>query len=322
MAHIFVTGAAGFIGAAVARALAERGDRVTAFDLAVSPALADLAEARPNVSVELGEVTEWQSVAALMQAAVPDAVVHCAAVVGVVASVQTPAKTFRVNVEGTINLFEAMRLFGVKRLIHMSSEETYGEFNAPLIDENHPQNPVMAYGISKLAVEHLGRSYAVLHGLEVINLRTCWVYGPGLPRARLPKTMVDAALAGQPLHLPSGADMRVDHTYIDDVVAGILAALDRDAHPFDAYNIGSGEASSVAEIAGIVNELVPGAEISAGPGEFRHGNEDFSAHAVAKGALDVSRAREILGYQPRFDMRRGLAAYIEAERGANSSKAV
>ncbi len=84
MAHIFVTGAAGFIGAAVARALAERGDRVTAFDLAVSPALADLAEARPNVSVELGEVTEWQSVAALMQAGGAEAGVESASGGGVV----------------------------------------------------------------------------------------------------------------------------------------------------------------------------------------------------------------------------------------------
>jgi nucleoside-diphosphate-sugar epimerase len=321
MANILVTGGAGFIGVAVARALLERGDRVTAFDLRVGPELAALAEAQPELSVALGEVTEWQSVAALMQANPPDAVVHCAAIVGVIASVQTPARTFQVNVGGTINLFEAMRLFGVKRLIHMSSEETYGDFQAPLIDEEHPQKPIMAYGISKLAVEHLGRSYDVQYGLEVVNLRTCWAYGPGLSRARVPKTMVDAALSGRPLHLSAGAEMAVDHTYIDDVVAGILAALDQDRHPFDAYNIGSGQATSLAEIAEIVKALVPGADISVAAGEYRHGDTDNSAHAVRKGALDVSRAREVLGFEPRFDMRRGLAAYIEAERPSRNTGA-
>ncbi|HJP22318.1 MAG: NAD(P)-dependent oxidoreductase [Alphaproteobacteria bacterium] len=316
MSKILVTGAAGFIGAEVVRALAARGDSVTAFDLVLSPALAALEAEYSAVTVVLGELTEWPALCDLMRPEAPDGVIHCAAVVGVLASVQTPAKTFRVNVEGSLNLFEAMRLHGVKRLVHMSTEETYGHFQAPLIDENHPQNPIMAYGISKLAVEHLGRSYGVQYGLEVVNTRVCWAYGPTLPRARVPKTLIDAALAGQALHLPSGGDMAVDHTHIDDVVAGILAALDLAEHPFDAYNIGSGQATSVSEIVDIVKELVPGAELSVAAGEYRHGAADASAFAVKKGALDISRAREVLGYTPQYDMRRGLEAYVAALRNA------
>ncbi|HJM51376.1 MAG TPA: NAD(P)-dependent oxidoreductase [Alphaproteobacteria bacterium] len=316
MARILVTGAAGFIGAEVVQALAGRGDEVTAFDLVLSPKLAALEAAHSGVSVVLGELTEWPALCDLMRPQAPDGVIHCAAVVGVLASVQAPAKTFKVNVEGSLNLFEAMRLYGVKRLVHMSTEETYGHFQAPLIDENHPQNPIMAYGISKLAVEHLGRSYGVLYGLEVINTRVCWAYGPTLPRARVPKTIIDAALAGQPLHLPWGGDMAVDHSHIDDVVAGILAALDLAEHPFDAYNIASGEATSVAQIVEIVKQLVPGAELSAAAGEYQHGDTGTSAFAVAKGALDISRAREVLGYAPKFDIRRGLAAYVDALKNA------
>jgi nucleoside-diphosphate-sugar epimerase len=219
----------------------------------------------------------------------------------------------RVNVEGSLNLFEAMRLSGVRRVVHISSEEVYGPFEAPLIDEEHPCRPLMAYGISKLAVEHLGRSYGRLYGLECINVRTCWVYGLGLPRPRVPKTLVDAALGGRPLHLPSGGDFRVDHVYFADTVQGVLLALDKDEHPFDVYNIATGQAPSLAEIIDIVKDLVPGADVSVGPGDYRF---DERVGPVPKGALDVARAREHLGYAPSYDIRKGLAAYVEARRNA------
>jgi nucleoside-diphosphate-sugar epimerase len=314
MAHLLVTGAAGFIGAAVTAALAARGDRVTGIDVAVGPALARLAAAHGSVTAQVCELTEWASLSEVIRRDVPDAVVHCAAVVGVPASVLSPHRTFEVNLGGSLTLFEAARLFGVPRIVHMSSEETYGAFQADRIDETHPQSPVMAYGISKLAVEHLGRTFATLYGLEVINLRTCWVYGPGLPRDRVPKIFVDAAVQGRACHLPWGESMAVDHTYIDDVVAGVLGALDLAVHPHDAYNLGSGRAATLAEIVAIIRELVPGADISAGPGAFEHSLPGASVPAVRKGALNVERAGAAFGYRPRFGIRAGLAAYVEAVR--------
>ena len=314
MSHVLVTGASGFIGSALVAALAERGDRVTGVDVAVGPGLAALAERHAGVAAHVCEITEWASLAEIVRRDPPDAVLHCAAVVGVPASVLAPHRTFDVNLGGSLTLFEVARLFGVRRIVHMSSEETYGDFQADRIDESHPQNPVMAYGISKLAVEHLGRTFATLYGLEVINLRTCWVYGPGLPRPRVPKTFVDAAVEGRAFHLPWGASMAVDHTYIDDVVAGLLGALDHPSHPFDAYNLGSGQAATLAEIVAIVRDLVPGADISVGEGAFEHSLPGASVPASRKGALIVDRARDVFGYTPRFDIRDGLRAYIEATR--------
>ncbi len=286
MARILVTGAGGFLGAEVAAALAARGDQVIGFDIRVGPRLAELAESHAGVEAVLGEITEWPVVTELLLARRPEAVVHCAAIVGVKASVEAPIKTMRVNVEGALNLFEAMRLAGTRRVIHISSEEVYGPFQAPAAAEDHPQNPVMAYGVSKLAVEHLGRAYQARHGLDCINLRTCWVYGAGLPRPRVPMTLVDAALAGRALHIPGGGGMAVDHTYVKDAVAGVLAALDLPKHPFDVYNIGSGQAPTVAEIVDVVKELVPGARLSVGPGDYLHGD---GVPAVKKGALDIPR---------------------------------
>lgn len=309
--RILVTGGAGFIGSAVAAALAARGDEVIAFDIARSARLDAILSGGPHVAFVQGEITEWPQIAALMQARRPDAVVHCAAVVGVTNSLASPIGTFRVNVDGSLNVLEAMRLFGVRRLVNLSSEETYGVFERDRIDESHPNRPLAPYGISKYAVERLACDYVSAYGLEVVHIRTCWVYGPGLPRPRVPKILVDAAVAGRALHLPGGGDYRVDHVYIEDCVDGIVRALDKPAHRFDVYHVSTGEAPSLGEIVEIVKELVPGADLSIGPGPYRFVD---GTQAVRKGALDNTRARTELGYAPRFPIRQGLAAYVEATR--------
>jgi UDP-glucose 4-epimerase len=204
-----------------------------------------------------------------------------------------------------------MSLFGVKRVLHISSEETYGPFDSDFITEDHPQRPLHTYGITKLAVEHLGRTYGLTHGIECINLRTCWVYGPDFPRLRIPRTLIDAALGGRALYLPCGAAAAIDHTYIDDLVDGVIKALDHEEHPYDAYHIASGEAPTVAEMVSIVRDLVPGADLSVGQGPLLV-NETFEV--PRKGALDCSRAARVFGYVPCFNLRAGLAATLAVER--------
>jgi nucleoside-diphosphate-sugar epimerase len=311
MARYLVTGGSGFVGAEIVAALVGRGDDVVVFDLRSSPRIDGLMAEYDKVSFVAGEIVEWPGVASVMQAFKPDAVVHCAAIVGVAASLNMPMQTMRVNVEGSLNVLEAMRLFGVRRMVHMSSEETYGHFQSDIVTEDHPQNPLMAYGISKVAVEQFGRTYAQRFGLEVLNVRACWVYGPGLPRLRIPNTLIQAAVSGQSLHLPGGADFAVDHTYVDDLVDGTIRVLDYADHPYDAYHIASGAAASLTEIVGIIKDLAPGADISVRPGplEFTPGLPVWR-----KGALDLSRARDVLGYRPRYDMRGGIEATYNALR--------
>lgn len=307
--RVLVTGGGGFLGAATVRALTARGDTAIAFDTRFQAS--DAAGRRGELIEVVGSITDLASLAGTALTHRPDAVVHCAAIVGVLSSVGSPLEIVRVNVEGSLNVFEAMRLAKVPRCIHLSSEEVYGAFRAPRIDETHPLDPVYPYGICKATVEQLGRTYRELHGVEVINLRTSWVYGPGLPRDRIPKNLVDAALAGRPLHIAAGAETAIDHTYVDDVVAAIVAALDHPRHRFDAYNVASGTAVTVAELARIVGEIVPGAALSVGPGPYCHGDR---VAVVAKGALDVSRAAAEFGWRPGHDIRTGLAAYVAAVR--------
>lgn len=306
---VFVTGGGGFLGAALIRALIARGDGAIAFDTQLA-ALALLGN-HPHLIRVPGDITDMANIAQAMRLHKPDSVIHCAAIVGVLSSLASPINLVRVNVEGSLNVFEVMRLYDVKRCIHISSEEAYGAFRSDRINENHPLDPVLPYGICKAAVEQLGRTYRDEHGLEVINLRASWVYGPGLPRDRVPKNLVEAALAGRALHIPSGGDAAIDHTYVDDFVSGVLMALDHSKHRFDAYNISSSTAATISEILAIVRELVPQAQVSVGPGPFRYADR---LEMVRKGALDVSRAANEFGWRPSFDIRRGLAAYVAALR--------
>ena len=306
--RMLVTGGSGFLGVALVKALAARNDTAIAFDSAVTPALAAAARQSGNIVVRRGDIT---NVCQVMKLDRPDAVIHCAAVVGVIASLGSPGNVIRVNLHGTVNLFEAMRLFDVTRVIHVSSEETYGAFQADIVTEDHPQNPIYAYGITKAAVEHLGRTYGLTHGLECINLRASWIYGPDFPRMRVPRDIIEAAVDGRPLHVPAGGDSRIDHTYVDDFVDGALRALDLAEHPFDAYHVASGVAPTLFEMVAYVNELVPGADVSIGPGAYKHAGR---IEIPRKGALDCARARAVFGYVPRYDPKAGLAAYIDHYR--------
>ena len=311
MADLLVTGANGFIGVPLLRALGARGDTVTALDIQRGPALAALCAETSTLRFVQGTVTERSHLAGLLMQSKPAAVIHCAALVGSLATLDTPAEALRVNVEGTLNVLEAMRLAGVPRLINLSTEEVYGAFDAESIDETHPCRPQHPYGITKYAAEQFVRDYQRRFGVEAVSLRTCWVYGPGLPRPRVPKNLIDAALAGTPLHLPRGGDFRVDQIHVDDVVAGILGALDLAHHPHDAYHLSTGVALPLSESVAIVRELVPGADLSIGPGDYAFG---AGVATVRKGALRNERAREAFGFRPRYTLRSGLAAYLEATR--------
>ena len=316
MSAVLVTGGAGFLGAAVVRRLAARGERVVALDNFQAGAPRNLEGLGAGVRLVSGDVTDLGSLLQLVKAEKVRRVVHAAAIVGVVSALAAPSLLLRVNIEGTLNVLEAMRLFDIERTVHISSEESYGAFRYEPADEEHPQAPLNPYGITKAASEQLGRFYRTLYETDFVSVRTSWVYGPLFPRQRIPRTLVEAALAGRPLHLPRGGDARIDHTYLDDCVDGIRRARDHPAHAHDVYNIASGEGRTTAELVAAVKELIPGAELSVGPGPHWYDDE---LEAPPRGALDITRARTVLGYAPRYDLRRGLEAYVDWYRRGQPS---
>jgi nucleoside-diphosphate-sugar epimerase len=155
-----------------------------------------------------------------------------------------------------------------------------------------------------------------MYELDVINLRIACVYGPRLPQARIPKIFVDAVAAKR------GGDSPMDHTYVDDIVAGTLAALEHPSHHFDVYNLGTGSAAAVFDGVAALKALVPTARISVGPGEITHPG----GYAMPrKRALNSQRATNVFGYSPRLDLHAGLSAYLAGvtetfRRNATKSK--
>lgn len=302
---ILVTGGAGFLGAAIVDALAARGEQVVAADMR----FAGKPDA-PNVTQAVLDITDRAAVEALFALHKPSKVVHCAAIViGVLPGSEGIADIVRVNIEGTVHLYDAMVRFGATRAVHISSEEIYGSFEGPVATEDHPLRPATPYAITKSSVEQIGRYYSATRGLDILNVRTSWVYGPGLPRLRIPKNLVEAALSGEPLHLSNGAETAIDHTYIDDFVTGTLLLLDADRLEYDTFHIASGTAITVAGIVDILKREVPMARLSVGAGPM------LGADGVPlprKGVLDNSRAKEAVGYVPQFPPERGLIAYLQA----------
>lgn len=303
---VLVTGGAGFLGASVVKALADRNQIVVAFDNFATSSPANLAGYEGRVVTVKGDLLDLGSLIKAVKEHGVRRVVHTAAVGSPAQSIAEPVLSVRVNVEGTLNILRAAEIMGIERVINTSTEEVYGEFKEDNISEDHPCNPLSLYGVTKLAAEGLSRQYKKLYGVNTVNIRTSWVYGPGLPRSRPPKSIIDNALQGKETVL-FGAGHKLDQTYIDDCTQGILLALYAENPVYDTYHISSGEAHSVVEMVDIIRDIIPGAKIDVKPGLLKYVGE---IQIPQKGALCIDRARKDLGYAPRFNLRNGLSAYI------------
>src|SRR5688500_4666534 len=274
---ILITGGAGFIGSHAARMLADRGDRVVLYDLRPPAAEAAwwLAPVKDRVSFVHGSVEHWPEVMAAVRDARPDAIVHTAAI-GNPAAVQHKALlALRVNVEGSLNCLEAARLFGVRRIVLFSSIGALPGLRYQPVHTNHPvvcndEGPGSGfYGASKVAVEAFAYGYHQAFGTDFIVLRPSAVYGFGMRHPIFIKPMVEDAVRGRPTRFATGREFPRDYTHVRDVAHLTLRALDvpRDRVRDRIFYAATGRPLRTAgELADIVKRVIPGADISVGPG--------------------------------------------------------
>lgn len=303
------------MGSHLAAALARNGNRVLVYDNLSAGFPENLTELGERVRFVHGDILDLSFLIRTMMAEQVERVIHTAALVSFAPSVEKPALTAKINIEGTINVLEASRIVGVGRILDISSEEVYGDFQYEPADEEHPYLPAMPYAITKVAAEQYEEFFHRYFGMDVVIVRTSWVYGPGLPRVRVPKIFIENALSGIPTHLASGGDYRVDQTYIEDFVQGALLAFHAQTPRHRVFNIASGKAYSFSETAAMIKKLIPGAEITIGPGFLKHTEQ---VEAPRKGALSVERARSELGYEPKYDLFEGLRTYLESYQKGGS----
>ena len=242
--RVLVTGAAGFIGCHVARALLARGDTVTGFDnlndyYDVSLKEARLGLLRPLAGFDFvkGDLADAAAVQALFAGGAFDRVIHLAAQAGVRYSLKNPGAYVQSNLVGFLNILEACRHARTPHLVYASSSSVYG-LNArqPFSVHDNVDHPVSLYAATKKANELMAHTYAHLYNLPATGLRFFTVYGPwGRPDMAL-FLFTKAILAGRPIDVFNHGKMRRDFTYIDDIVQGVVRAADRIAAPDPAWD--------------------------------------------------------------------------------------
>lgn len=315
--RILVTGGVGVNGAVVTRKLLARG---------VIPVLVDkrpdfslLADLRDDIEFSELDITDFSRVSDFLATRRIDRIIHLAAFIDPNMD-NEPYLSFNVNTLGTANILEAARRAGISRVIYSSSRAVYGETPEDVgspgyrpIREDYPTRPLLSYDATKLAAEHLGQVYRRVYGMEFAALRFSGIYGPGKQarhgKMSLRSRLVEDPFQGVPVRLAGGGDQIDDMIYVDDAAEGVVLAALADTVPHAAYNIASGIGQTLHQFADAVRAAIPGAVIEIGPGLNPLG---FSVNRAA--IFDVTRAREDLGFRPRFDLRSGIRDYADKLR--------
>ena len=310
-----VTGGAGFIGSNLVDALLDRGDEVDVVDDLSTGRHENLRAALARgASFHEADIRDAGRMAGLFGAARPDIVFHLAAQIDVRKSVEDPAMDAGINVVGTINVLEAARAVGVKRVVNTSTGGAiYGETDVMPTPESVPPRPMAAYGQSKFCAEAYCGWYERLYGLSSVTLRYGNVYGPRQDphgEAGVIAIFCGKLLAGErPLIFGDGRQTR-DYVYVGDIVAANLAAA---AHPeaHGAYNVGTGTEASVLEVLGAMRTAAGLAE-----GAFEPEFAPARTGEVQRSSLDVTRARAELGFTADTDLVTGMKPTLEWARSA------
>lgn len=308
-----VTGGCGFIGSHIVDALLKRGDRVRVIDDLTTGRLENLAEVRDRIELIEADFRDADALRRALDEV--EVVYHQAARPSVARSVEDPAGTFAVNVDGTYAMFLAARELGVRRVVMASSSSVYGNVpTLPKHEELAPQ-PASPYAAQKLAAEQLGMAFSRSMGLEVVALRYFNVYGP---RQR-PDSAYAAVIPAFAASLVAGRSPRIhgdggqtrDFTFVSDVVRANLAAGDARGAPGHTFNIAGGRRISVLELFQEVRAAVGGDALTIEPehGDPRPGDVRDSLAAVEKAA-------EILGYQPEVSLDDGIRRTVESFRAS------
>lgn len=308
---ILVTGAAGFIGSHLVEALLEAGQRVIGIDNFCD--LYDPALKRRNIEraverdtftlVEL-DICDRDAVHETLAAHKPATVVHLAAMAGVRPSIERPARYTAVNVDGTVHLLDAAVAHGTGRFIFASSSSVYGNNEkVPFAEDDRVDHPISPYAATKKAGELICHTYHHLHALPMMCLRFFTVYGP---RQR-PDLAIDHFLrcvgAGETIQMFGDGSSSRDYTYVDDIVAGVRAAIDRCGDPdrpgYRIYNLGGNQPVTLSELIATIERVVGQ--------KARIDRQPDQPGDVRRTWADLTRSRAELGYEPTTSLEEGIA---------------
>lgn len=311
---VLVTGGAGFVGSSTARALLERGDAVVIvdemndyYDVRLKEnnlrSLRELCPDKERLTIYKGDICDEEFMLSLFEKERPQWVCHMAARAGVRPSIQDPYVYIHSNIRGTTHLMELSHKFGVKNFVFASSSSVYGgSKNTFFSEDENVDNPVSPYAASKKACELLAYTYHHLYKLNVSGLRFFTVYGPRGRPDMAPFKFIDRVSRGLELQQFGDGSSSRDYTYIDDIVDGIVRAIDR-PYPYHVFNLGKGSGTSLKQFLGIVQKHVGrDAIIKIMPDQ--PGDVPYTC-------ADVSKAYDLLGYTAKVSFDEGIRRTVQ-----------
>lgn len=304
---ILVTGGCGHIGSHLIRRLYQEGREPVSYDVLAAPSSLD--DLKDKVKFIRGNILNATELLDTVKKEKIERIVHTVSLL-TADSQASPVSAYNINIGGTVNILEAARIMNVKRVVYISSIAAYGAASVEPIPEEYPLIPVSLYGATKVACEHFGLNYANDYGLDFIALRLAYVWGAGRQRGvgKL-ATLVENPARGLAAKV-SGGSQRYEPIYIKDVVKALVLACFVPQTRHRIFNIGSGEMITLQEVADMVKRYIPDARIEIEPG--------YDLGVPTRGHLDLSKAKEELGYEPDFKKEEALRDYMEEVRGLRS----
>ncbi len=302
--NFLITGAAGFLGSALANQLSREGHQIRGLD---NLSAGDPQALGPDVHFTRGDVSDRPKLWTLLQEV--DVVYHLAARVAVPESILYPRDYNDVNVGGTVALMEAMRDVGVRRVVLASSGAVYGDLSEQPLRESFTPNPRSPYAVSKLAAEYYVRTIGGLWGIETVSLRIFNAYGPGqhLPASHPPVVphYLKQALRGGTLVVHGDGSQTRDYVYVDDVVSALIAAATAPNVNGLSINIGSGKETSVRELIKTVQDVTgSNSEVVYNPKK---------SGGVSRLCADLTLASQKLNYRPSIGLADGLRLTLKRD---------
>lgn len=307
---ILITGGAGFIGSHTTRRLLDRGDSVVCIDNFndyYSPRMKEhnIEDFKENPTYKLyrGDISDLNLVKEVFEKERPNRVFHAAARAGVRPSIENPFIYEEANVKGTLNLLETARQHDVENFVLVSSSSVYGNTNKiPFSEEDRVDMPVSPYAATKKATEVMAYTYHHLYKMNINILRPFTVYGPGGRPDMVPILFTRWIDEGTELKKFGDGTSKRDYTYIDDIVSGVVAAIDR-IFGYEIFNLGNSDTVELNRFIDIVEKNV-GKKANIKQYPMQPGDVNLTY-------ADVSKARKMLDYDPQMKIEEGMKIVVE-----------
>jgi UDP-glucose 4-epimerase len=312
--RVLITGGAGFVGSHLSRRLLDEGHEVYIVDSfqhylpSYGPTYLENVNYRfehllKDAEIEWASIHSREAVREFASRAEPECVLHLAALAIPGVALHQPEEAFTNIVDGTVHILEAVRhVPSVKRFVYVSSSMVYGDFAQKPMPETGTKEPKDVYGAMKLCAEILVKILCRQYGLEYTIVRPSAAYGPTDNNRRVLQIFIENVISGKPIVAKNAASTVLDFTYVTDLADGLRLAATVPQAAGEEFNLTRGQERSLAEALDVLRTMFPHIEVVADPE-----TDDFRP---SRGTLDISKARSLLGFDPRHSLEEGIGEYV------------